>query len=327
MIGKKPLIKTIDRLSKKRVMVIGDLMVDKYIRGNVNRISPEAPVPVVKINNEKIMPGGAGNVVNNLSGFNTEIFVGGVVGDDHYGRLLIDMLEKEGSDCRGVLRDNKKFTSIKTRIIAEQQQVVRADKEKIENISDRESDKILKKLKKSGSSPQGIIISDYGKGVVTSDLIKGLMDYARKEDIPVVVDPQVGNFFEYKNVTAITPNQKEAGEALGTVLKSDVDVKRAGRNLIEKLDCDIVLITRGSKGMELFKKSGEHEVIPTVAREVYDVSGAGDTVTSVFTLALASGLEPVKSAQLANYAAAVVVGKLGTATVSPGELKRELETD
>ncbi len=321
---KKQLDGLVDQLTNRSLIVVGDIMVDKYIRGEVSRISPEAPVPVVKITREQLMPGGAGNVVNNLAEFSTQVYVGGVVGADYYGEKLVAMLEKEGGDSRAIIRESSRITTVKTRVIAVHQQVVRTDREKIGEISPQAAKKILNELKNIEQPPAGIIISDYGKGVVTRQVIKDLIKYAGRFNIPVVVDPQIGHFFEYKNVTAITPNQKEAGAALGRKIETEKEVIQAAEELLNRLNCDVVLITRGSKGMVLAQKDKKEQIIPTAAREVFDVSGAGDTVTGIFTLALSSGVKAMEAALMANYAAAVVVGKLGTATVKPRELKDKL---
>jgi D-beta-D-heptose 7-phosphate kinase/D-beta-D-heptose 1-phosphate adenosyltransferase len=319
------LIQGLDNFNGKTVLVIGDLILDKFVRGRVSRISPEAPVPVVEITEEEYMPGGAGNVVSNIISLGGKVSMCGIVGEDNFGQQLISELSGMGSDVSGILKDETRPTSQKTRIIAEHQQVVRADLESKEEIDERFETELVSWIESIISKIDGVVISDYGKGLVTSNLIEKVIEHTNGKNIPVVVDPQVGHFFEYKNVTAITPNVKEAGEALNIRITDEEKLEYAGRKLLEDLNCDLVMVTRGEKGMTLFYKSGEIKNIPTMAPEVYDVSGAGDTVSSVFTLGVTAGLDYYDAAVLSNYAAAVVVGKLGTATTSIEEIKKEME--
>ncbi|MFC2062174.1 D-glycero-beta-D-manno-heptose-7-phosphate kinase [Elusimicrobiota bacterium] len=319
------LIPILNQLRQKKILVVGDLIIDKFVTGKVNRISPEAPVPVVNITSEKYMPGGAGNVVNNLLSLDAKVCIGGVVGDDILGDKLIEMLESEGAETKGILKDKDRPTSVKTRIIAEHQQVVRTDRESKEEISEDLVLELNSKLSPMIENIDGVVISDYGKGLITKKLVNNILESAISRKIPLIVDPQVGHFFDYKNVSSITPNAKEAGEALKIKIEDENTLTEAGNKLLEELKCDSVLITRGEQGMTLFESGSDIRHIPTVAKEVYDVTGAGDTVASVYILGLAAGLGFYQSAVLANYAAAVVVGKLGTATVSIDELKQEIE--
>lgn len=324
-LNKENILRALDRFKDMKILVVGDLILDKFVRGKVSRISPEAPVPVVEVTDEEYMPGGAGNVVTNILKLGAQVYIGGVVGKDILGSQLKGILKDMGAEISGVNDDLTRPTSLKTRIIAEHQQVVRADLESKSEIPEDIALQITRWIDSIIDKVNGIVISDYGKGMVTSALIKHLLERAKGKDLPVVVDPQVGHFFEYKNVTSITPNVKETSEALKAAIETDMDLDNAGKKLIEELCAESILITQGEKGMSLFLKDGSVRNIPTSAKEVYDVSGAGDTVISVFTLGLTAGLDFFHSAVLSNYAAAVVVGKLGTATASIEELIREIE--
>ncbi len=299
-------------------------MLDKFIKGSVSRISPEAPVPVVKIHSENNVPGGAGNVALNLASLGSGVFVASVIGDDYYGGRLKGRLREAGCNTDCILKDAKRPTIVKTRIIAEHQQVVRTDLETDGEISEELSDKICDSISAFFNDIDGVIISDYGKGFVTEKIIKKILKLASRRDIPVVVDPQVGHFFEYKGVTAVTPNKKEVQEALKTVINTREQLNDAGEKLLKKLGCRAVVITRGEEGMSVFEKGKAPCHIKTAAREVYDVTGAGDTVAGVFTLGIVAGLSMPDAARLANYAAAVAVSKLGTAQVTVSEIEKEM---
>ena len=321
----RKLIRASSKFKDKNILVVGDLILDKFVTGRVRRISPEAPVPVVEITSEIFMPGGAGNVACNITKLGAGVSLVSAVGNDLYGRELLKQLGKVGSVVDGVIVDRARPTSVKTRIIAEHQQVVRTDMESKDEISSRLTSRLIKNAVRSVHNADGIVISDYGKGLITSGLIGALLSEAAKKGIPVVVDPQVGHFFEYRDVTSLTPNINEASSALNTEIYDLESLLAAGRELIDKLGSRTLLITRGEEGMSLFYNDGRVEHIPTMAREVFDVTGAGDTVSSVFTLSLASGLDFLDAAVLSNYAAAVVVGKLGTATVTRREIIEEME--
>lgn len=319
------LIKALNSFKDKSILVLGDLILDKFVRGKVSRISPEAPVPIVNITDEIFMPGGAGNVVNNIVKLGSRVTIGGVVGDDIFGEQLIHIFKDHEVEVSGIFKDALRPTSLKTRVIAEHQQIVRTDLESKEEIPSDIVKKINNWIEKTVGTIDGIVISDYGKGLITTDIIKNTIKIADGKNIPIVVDPQVGHFFEYNNVTAITPNVKEAGEALKIIISDEDTLIEAGKRLLNDLNCKTVLITRGEQGMTLFMQDGNIEYIPTLAKEVYDVSGAGDTVVSVFTIGLTVGLDFVDAAILSNYAAAVVVAKLGTATASVEEIIKEIK--
>jgi rfaE bifunctional protein kinase chain/domain len=307
------------RFKKARILVVGDLILDEFIWGKADRISPEAPVPVVWAQSRSTMPGGASNVANNVASLGGRVSLCGVVGDDKTGQVLVDELRQKGVDCDGVIGDPLRPTTVKTRIIAAHQQVVRVDWEETRSLSADKISLLMKTLKRRIPDVDAVIIEDYGKGVVTPLILKNIIALARLHKKIVTVDPKIEHFSLYKGVTAMTPNEKEASAGSKVRITDESDVDRAGWVLMKKLGCQGVLITQGEKGMKLFK-GGRVIHIPTVAQEVFDVSGAGDTVISVFTLALASGMNMVDAAKISNVAAGIVVGKIGVAVVTPQEL-------
>jgi len=322
------LVKFIDRLRQAKTIVLGDIMADKYVYGKVSRISPEAPVPVVEVVKETIVPGGAGNVASNIASLGGKIFLVGVVGEDAPGKALIDDLTKRGVNTDGIFYDGVRPTTLKTRIIAHQQQVVRCDWENKINLSPLLNEKIINYLKRTIPNVNAVVISDYGKGVISPFLLKRAIFLSHRYHRPVVVDPKVEHFLRYRRVTCITPNLSEAmGGMHWHRIDSEKNLENLGEKILKKLNCASVLITRGEQGMILFEISHKMKSntritrIPTSAREVYDVTGAGDTVVSVLSLGLASGMDIRSAAWLANYAAGIVIGKLGTATVLPKELR------
>jgi len=321
----KNLAKIIDRFPKTRVLVVGDVMIDHYVWGNVSRISPEAPVPVVNVTRETMLLGAAANVVNNIRSLGGEAGICGVIGHDDAGRQLQHMLHVQGIATDGLTMERDRPTTIKTRVIAHNQQVVRFDRETKEGIARDTHRRIYEHV--AGQVDQGldaIVISDYCKGVVTKDLVRDIVRLSRKRGIIVAVDPKVSHFGIYSGVTILTPNTKEASIGARIEIEDDATLHRAGKGLLARLGCGAVLITRGEHGMSLFEKGGRVTHIPTVAREVFDVTGAGDTVISALTLAMAAGARMVDAATIANYAAGIVVGVVGTATVSPGQLKQRI---
>lgn len=318
----KSLARFIDDFSKQRILVIGDIMVDKFVWGKVSRISPEAPVPVVEVTNETYSFGGAGNVANNLRSLGSKTHILGVIGRDIVGQELERDLQDRGIDTSSVVFDDVRPTIIKTRVVASHQQVVRFDKEIKGRFAPNIEKELLQRIEALIPKMSAVIISDYGKGVVSKAVLKKAIALALKHNIPVNVDPKIENFTSYKKVTCITPNLSEAIAGMKcSDVSSDEEVEVLGKKILKKLDAESVLITRGEKGMTLFEKHGTTKHIPTRAREVFDVTGAGDTVISVFTLALSSKASLMEAAELSNFAAGIVVGKLGTATVSPQELR------
>ena len=316
--------KIIRSFAGTRILVIGDLMVDRFVRGKVSRISPEAPVPVVHVKDQSDLPGGAGNVIMNLASLGARVASVGMLGKDTAGEHLLSRFREKGIDTRGIRSDAALTTILKTRVIAEHQQVVRFDHENSSPAPHALYDQILRDLPALIKNSDGVILSDYGKGTITKPVLEAAIMLSRKMKKPVCVDPKLEHFLSYKGVTCITPN---AGEALGGMhrvkLGGPDDFIKLGKDILRTLKCQSVLITQGEEGMTLFEqKKITH--IPVKAREVFDVTGAGDTVISVFTLALACGASHVQAATLANLAAGIVVGKLGTATVSPEELRESL---
>ena len=317
----KNLVTYINKFRDARIMVIGDLMVDEYIWGNVSRISPEAPVPVVNVTSESLRLGGAGNVINNIHSLGGKLWVGGVVGNDEMGRRVILELRKMGLDPKGIIVEPERITTVKTRIIAQHQQVVRYDREVARPIADAVLSQILSNLEECIDDLDAILISDYAKGMVCEALMERVRTLAQKKGKVVAVDPKVKNFPLFRGVTVITPNHYEAAEATGRWIQSEEDLMAVGQTLLQRLQVKAVLVTRGEKGMTLFQNDGEVTHIPTMAKEVYDVTGAGDTVISVLTLAMAVGATPKEAAILSNYAAGIVVQEVGTATVKSSELE------
>jgi len=320
--------KTVANFKDASVLVIGDLILDEFLWGEVSRISPEAPVPVVWVKRESFMPGGASNVANNLRSLGAKVRVAGVIGDDERGAILKGELERSGIDTAGILVDESRPTTLKTRVVAHHQQVVRIDREKIEHLGAGLLSKMLKIIEEAVKKADAVIIEDYGKGVITPALLEKVVPLAKKHGKIISVDPKEEHFKYYKGISVITPNNHEASKAVGFSIKDEAGLEKAGNILLNKLRCKIALITLGENGMAVFQRSKPMKRIPTAAQEVFDVSGAGDTVIASYTLALASGADPILAAHIANFAAGIVVGKVGIAVVTPQELldriKREL---
>lgn len=331
----------ISRFPRARVLVVGDLILDEYIWGNVDRISPEAPVPVVWANKKTYCPGGAANVANNIAELGAKVSLIGVVGRDENKNILFAGLKKRKISSKNILIESRRYTTLKTRIIAGHQQVVRVDWEHTDSLSRHINHKILKLVEKSLDDFDALIIEDYGKGVINVELLGQLITLARAHKKIITVDPKHEHFQYYRGVTGITPNRKELENAIRNLkikdttnrfklstdqLTTDKDIAQAAEEIIRYLDLGSLLITLGEQGMRLFEKSGRMTSIPTVAQEVFDVSGAGDTVISVFTLGLCSTGSLQEAAHLANFAAGIVVGKIGTATIARKELLKKIFT-
>jgi len=316
--------KIIPRFSNAKILVIGDLILDEFVWGEVSRISPEAPVPVVWVKSESFMPGGAANVANNIASLGAKVYIAGVAGSDERAGILKEGLEEKGINIDGVITDDSRPTTLKTRVVANHQQVVRIDREKIEGISGAILDKIISYIKGVIDEMDAIVIEDYGKGVISARLLKEILTIAKKKKKIITVDPKEEHFSYYKGVTAITPNHHEAAKAVGMKVKDSESVLKIGKELLKKLNCEGVLVTLGENGMRLFQKKGAVTHIPTVAQEVFDVSGAGDTVISVFTLALAMGVNMKDAAYISNIAAGIVVGKVGIAVITQEELLEKI---
>jgi D-beta-D-heptose 7-phosphate kinase/D-beta-D-heptose 1-phosphate adenosyltransferase len=316
------LLKLIDAFNKQSVLVIGDTMIDKFVWGKVKRISPEAPVPVVEVTKETQTLGGAGNVASNIASLGGKAYIVSVIGDDLTGNALTEMMNAKNINSGYLVCDCDRPTIIKTRIIAVSQQLVRVDKEIKGSFHRSTENKIIKNIETLVPKVNAVIISDYGKGVVSKKVLKKAIDLARKYKIPITVDPKTENFKKYKRVTSITPNTKEAIEGMNAKnIKTDGDIENLGRRILKTLNSDSVLITRSEKGMTLIQPENKITNIPTRAKEVFDVTGAGDTVISTMTLALAAKADLPSAAEIANFAAGIVVAKIGTAAASQKELK------
>jgi D-beta-D-heptose 7-phosphate kinase/D-beta-D-heptose 1-phosphate adenosyltransferase len=312
------LLDYLDRLRKARMLVIGDVILDVFVYGKVSRISPEAPVPVVNVVSEKMTPGGAANVALNLKRLGIETTLFGIIGADQEGSFLENYL-KESSINSYLLKDGRP-TTVKTRVIAVSQQVVRIDKESSHNLTDKKLATVLKIIRDMLDNFDGIIISDYGKGMISKKLIRQLVELCNRNNKVITVDPKIENFSHYKEVTTLTPNHNEASSATGILIKDEPSLYRCGRYILKRLKSRSLVITRGAKGMTLFEDD-KIETFPALAKEVYDVTGAGDTVISVLSAGLATDVPLRDAAVLSNIAAGIVVGKIGTATVSYEELK------
>jgi D-beta-D-heptose 7-phosphate kinase/D-beta-D-heptose 1-phosphate adenosyltransferase len=317
--------KELATFTKARILVVGDIMMDRFIWGRVSRISPEAPVPVVLVEKETFLLGGAANVVNNVHSLGGHVTLCGVIGDDEMGQRILNELNQKGVDIRGVIFEEGRQTTAKTRIIAHQQQVVRIDRETTDSLKSSTLRDLARFIDESLREFDGIILSDYGKGLLTKELIKALIQRAGESKKFVMVDPKLKNFFFYRGATVITPNTGEASAAAGVPITDFPSLKRVGKALLKRLRCKVLVITRGEEGMALFEPNQDPYLVPTVAKEVYDVTGAGDTVIGTMALAMAAGFGVREAARLANHAAGIVVGKVGTATVTQEELARAIQ--
>ncbi len=309
---------------QRKILVLGDIMVDEYIWGVVSRISPEAPVPVVEVEDENIRLGGAANVVANIRALRGQADLVGVAGGDSMAERLLHEIEQIGVKLDGIVVDRSRKTTIKTRVVAGSQHVVRFDRESTEDLDDGLGGRIQELVQDRLDHVDALVISDYGKGVINARLLEVVVPLARARGVVTVVDPKINHFDLYRQVSVLTPNHREAMAAWGRPIRGEADVAAAGRHLLDRLKVQAVLVTRGERGMSLYEGNGRVSQIPAVAKEVFDVTGAGDTVVGSMALALASRATMVEAAQVANHAAGVVVGKRGTATVSLTELKRSL---
>ena len=305
-----------DSMHLRSILVLGDLMMDEYIWGKVDRISPEAPVPVVDVKDESIRLGGAGNVAKNLVSLRANAFVASVIGDDRPGRLIMDLMREHGINGDLIIGSPERSSSVKTRIIAHKQQVVRVDKEMRTLISEGLRDRLIDSLNSYIKSIDAIIISDYGKGVISKELIEAVVGYAHAEGVKINVDPKEINFPYYRGVDLVTPNTKELSYGAKVIINKEADIADAALKVKAELDCGMVLVTRGEQGMTLIDGDGKMIHIPTSAKAVYDVTGAGDTVIACFSLAMASGATPVEAAVISNIAAGIVVAEVGASSAS-----------
>lgn len=328
-LSRSRVLRLLSAARKTRVLVVGDLMLDQFIWGNVSRISPEAPVPVVDFAKESCMPGGAANVARNLSALGVDTTIFGLIGRDEAGQRLKSLLHEQAVDCRGLITQPDRMTTVKTRVVAHQQQVVRVDRETRRDADAASTRRLLTRLEPCVMAADAVIVGDYGKGVVTPPLVDGLRRVCRTRGVWLSLDPKPVHQLELSELSLITPNRKEAFELAGVPDGSraeppleDARLLGVTEKLLTELRLAVLLVTLGDQGMLLCQRNHPPFHIPTVAQEVFDVSGAGDTVIATFTLAIAAGASPVEAAILSNHAAGVVVGKVGTATVAPEELLR-----
>jgi D-beta-D-heptose 7-phosphate kinase/D-beta-D-heptose 1-phosphate adenosyltransferase len=319
--------------ARTRILVLGDVMLDQFIWGSVSRISPEAPVPVVDFSHESYMPGGAANVARNLSALSARAELFSAIGEDSAGQQLKALLGEQNVECAGLIAVDSRPTSIKSRIVAHQQQVVRVDRESKQELSASDVQTLLRALGKRIESADAVIVGDYGKGVVTQSLLEGVKVLCRERGIWLSLDPKPVHHLNLAALSLITPNRKEAFELANVIDGSrhadplqDKSLMLVGERLLNELRPALLLITLGDQGMLLCQRGHKPFHIPTVAQEVFDVSGAGDTVIASFTLAIAAGASPLEAAVISNHAAGVVVGKIGTAIVTPEELRASFLT-
>lgn len=301
--------KIISKFKDKNIIIVGDIMLDVYYWGDVHRISQEAPVPVVNITNENVRAGGAGNVATNLFGLNSTPYLIGVLGEDENGNTLLKELKDKVISTAGIVQVKDRSTIVKTRVIAQNQQMIRFDKESTSFVPKSVEEKVINNLKNYINKAHGIILSDYGKGILTPTVISEIMRISKQRKVPVYVDPKINDFSSFKAVHMIKPNLFEFQSVVGE-WNSKKEFDMLGQNLREKLDVDILLVTLGAEGSNLFTKEQQHK-IPTKALQVHDVSGAGDTVISTFALSELSGANAEESAFMANYAAGIVCEEVG----------------
>ncbi len=329
------LLSLINSFQDTPILVVGDLILDHYIWGKVNRISPEAPVVVVQVSEEDKRPGGAGNVAQNLISLGAQVSLCGVVGDDKEGRELLALLDASGMKTDGVLVDRQRPTTVKTRVIAHGQQVVRVDREEVKPLAEAYAQGLCGAMQAKLLVSKGVIISDYAKGAIVPAVFdkirQGVKDgVIGRAKVPVLVDPKAPHFSMYGGATIMKPNRIEAQEASGVVIGDRASAKEAGKVLLARWSAEMVLITLGEEGMVLVsREEGPNNAveIETRSREVYDVSGAGDTVSAVFMLALTAGATPAEAAELANRAAGIVIGEVGTVAVTAAQLKEAVKEE
>ncbi|MCP4049384.1 MAG: D-glycero-beta-D-manno-heptose-7-phosphate kinase [bacterium] len=325
MISKEELLADIFQCKNQKVLVVGDIMLDEYHWCDVGRISPEAPVPVCRVGDTTIVPGGAANVANNIKALGSIPYLAGVLGRDSSGDKLVRKLKESGIDTHCIIQDDEKPTILKSRIVAHQQHVVRVDREDSSPISRRLKNRLFEKIEKYLPEIDVILISDYLKGTLPDSFVKKIIAEADNRNIQVVVDPKGDHYMKYKGSFILTPNFHEFETVVKKRMLKEEGIITEGVRLIKKLKLERLLVTRSEKGMSIITKDGEKKDIPTKAKEVYDITGAGDTVISVLSIALAAGWTAEKAAYLANYAAGVVVGKIGTSTTTLEEIRKAIE--
>lgn len=309
----------IDSFQGKSIAVVGDVMLDRYFWGSVSRVSPEAPVPVIDVESESYHLGGASNVANNLKALGIEPILCGVIGDDQSGKSFVSICNELGIDSKGLFVDKTRPTTVKTRIIGNNQHIARLDREVRDDLP-VEGERFILDILSGMKNLAGIIFEDYNKGTITNILIRESISFAKMNNIPVFVDPKFDNFFSFKGVTVFKPNRREAQEALGFSIKSDQDIYSAGIKLLEKLKCENILLTLGKDGMMLFESNGDVSSVPTRARRVADVSGAGDTAIATLSAAFSGGATIKEAASLSNYASGWVCEQPGIVSITTERL-------
>jgi len=319
-IEKKKLLELKNNFKDKKIAVVGDMMLDSYFWGDVKRISPEAPVPVLEVENEFYRFGGAANVALNIQKLNGIPLPIGVIGYDNHGTIFSSLLKDASIDKDGIVVDEKRPTTTKTRVIADNHHVVRIDQESKEYLTKKVQNKLIKLLESKINKLDAIILQDYNKGVLTPDLIDRIITLANKNNILITVDPKFNNFFKYKNVTVFKPNRKEAEDVLGIKIKNGKDITKVGHKLLKELNAENILLTLGEEGIAVFQKEEDEKRMPTKARKVADVSGAGDTVISTLTMALTAGANILEASYLANYAAGIVCEEVGIVPIEINKL-------
>lgn len=315
----------LEKFSKVKVLIVGDVMLDRFWWGNVSRISPEAPVPIVNLENTSLVAGGAANVAANVAGLGAEALLVGVVGDDQEAALFPEVLRKSGIKSDYLVKIPDRQTTIKTRVIAHSQQIVRIDQETKNALTLEDEQKVWNNITNLIEKTRVLIISDYAKGVLTNNLLKRLITKAKKENLIILVDPKGRDYSKYRGATLLTPNQKEAAEACNLEEQGTDFVEKSGKHLLKNLAVDFLLITQGEKGMTLFQKNNKVTHLNSAARQVYDVTGAGDTVIAGLAVALAAGADFYEAAKIANIAAGLVVEQIGTTAITLKMLRAELK--
>jgi len=315
-------IELIEKFKDVKVLVLGDVMLDRYFWGNVSRISPEAPVPIVNVNKTSSVLGGAANVAANIKSLGATPYLVGVCGEDKDAENLENLLDQNQISCK-LFRFETRQTTVKTRIIAHHQHVARIDQETNRYISESESEMIYEQISDLIDSTSMVVISDYAKGFLTDDLLMRLITSCKLKNKIVLVDPKGKNFKKYKGATILTPNRKESAEASGFDENEPDLIKNAGEKILSEADLEALLITQGEKGMTLLQKNGESFYLEALTREVFDVTGAGDTVIATFAVAVGAGASFVEAAKIANIAAGLVVREVGTTSVSLEKLRQE----
>lgn len=324
-----PLVRFLESFSDRTILVVGDLMLDEYLWGHIERISPEAPVPVLNLIRREITLGGAGNVLRNLSSLGAEVIAAGVVGQDSTGQQILELLDVMGSDADAVITDRHRKSTRKARLMSLEhgQQVFRLDEESIMEIWGETEDRLIEAIRAKAEDVHGILCSDYQKGLLTPRVLQAVFDAARRQHIPAIVGPKDSNPAKYRGAAILMPNVRELAQLAGARVNGNDWLTDAARRLVEALELQALVVTRGRDGICLFEPSGSglrRVDVPTMAQSVYDVTGAGDTAIAAFTLAIASGANCESAAQLANFAAGVVVGKRGTASITVEEIRARL---